>query len=188
MTVYVSLLRGVNVGGSSRFKTGSLKALYESLGVSCVRTILQSGNVVFASRLRDRIMLARRIHQEIDRKLELKVDVIIRTLAELKSIAERAPALSPRADMSRLLVMFLAHVPEPEAQASLMAWYKSKQLEEMLEMRGPEIYLYYPNGIGRSKLTSAVIEGHLRTAGTARNWNTLQKLLEAGREIDEQAT
>jgi len=76
MTVYVSLLRGVNVGGSARFKTGSLKALYESLGVSHVRTVLQSGNVVFVSRLRDRVMLARRIHQEIDRKLELKVDVI----------------------------------------------------------------------------------------------------------------
>jgi uncharacterized protein (DUF1697 family) len=65
---------------------------------------------------------------------------------------------------------------------------RAGRLEEMLEMRGPESYLYYPNGIGRSKLTSGVIESHLRTAGTARNWNTLAKLVEAGREIDSQAT
>ena len=54
----------------------------------------------------------------------------------------------------------------------------------MLEMRGPEIYLYYPDGVGRSKLTSAVIEGKLDTAGTARNWNTLTKLVETGRALE----
>jgi uncharacterized protein (DUF1697 family) len=53
----------------------------------------------------------------------------------------------------------------------------------MLEPRGPEIYLYYPNGVGRSKLSNAVLEGKLQTSGTARNWNTLVKLLETGRAL-----
>jgi uncharacterized protein (DUF1697 family) len=184
MTVYVSLLRGVNVGGSSRFKTGALIALYESLGFTSVRTLLQSGNVLYKSRLRDRPLMARRIHQEIERQLDLKVDVLIRTLDELDRIVERGPVLSARADPSKLLVMFLADVPEAAAQASLVAWHKGK---EMLELRGPEIYLYYPDGVGRSKLSAAVIENHLRTSGTARNWNTLNKLAEAGRELAKAA-
>jgi uncharacterized protein (DUF1697 family) len=106
--------------------------------------------------------------------------VILRSLTEVASIVERGPVLSPRADMSKLLVMFLSTVPDAAAQAALAKWHKGP---EMLEMRGPEIYLYYPNGIGRSKLSSAVIESKLDTSGTARNWNTLSKLLEVGRTL-----
>ena len=83
--------------------------------------------------------------------------------------------------------MFLKSVPAAAAQAALMKWHKSKELKEMIEMRGPEIYLYYPDGIGRSKLTSAVIEDKLDTPGTARNWNTLAKLVETGRALDHAA-
>jgi hypothetical protein len=77
--------------------------------------------------------------------------------------------LSPRADKAKLLVMFLSSVPDAAAQAALKKWHKDKALKEMLEIRGPEIYLYYPEGVGRSKLTTAVIENKLETAGTARN-------------------
>jgi uncharacterized protein (DUF1697 family) len=89
--------------------------------------------------------------------------------------------LSPRADLSKLLVMFLAAVPAATAQAALLKWHKGP---EMIELRGPEIYLYYPNGVGRSKLSNAVIENKLDTAGTSRNWNTLTKLLETGRALE----
>ena len=61
---------------------------------------------------------------------------------------------------------------------------KTHKGPEMIEMRGPEIYLYYPDGVGRSKLSGAVIENKLKTSGTGRNWNTLVKLLEAGRAIE----
>jgi uncharacterized protein (DUF1697 family) len=178
------MLRAVNVGGTSRLKMDALRRVYESLGFADVRTLLQSGNVVFRSRLTDRQLLAKRIVQEIDRQLELQVEVIVRTLAELTSIVERGPVLSPRADNDKLLVMFLSAVPEPAAQAALVKWHKEKHMKEMLELRGPEIYLYYPAGVGRSKLTSAVIEAKLDTAGTARNWNTLKKLVELGRVLD----
>ena len=184
MTVYVSMLRAVNVGGTSRLKMDALRRVYESLGFVDVRTLLQSGNVVFRSGLTDRPQLVKRIRQELERQLDLTVEVILRTLAEVATIVERGPMLSPRADSNKLVVMFLAAVPDAAAQAALVKWHKDRKMTELLELRGPEIYLYYPDGIGRSKLTSAVIESKLDTAGTARNWNTLLKLVEAGRALE----
>src|SRR5690242_14866989 len=184
MTVYVSMLRAVNVGGSGLIKMDALRELYEALGLADVRSVLQSGTVVFRSGLTDRRALVKRITQEIERRFELRVEVILRTLAELSSIVDRGPLLAPRADKSKLLVMFLSAVPAAAAQDALVRWYQSKQLKELLEIRGPEIYLYYPDGVGRSKLTGAVIENKLDTAGTARNWNTLIKLVEVGRELE----
>ena len=181
MTVYVSMLRAVNVGGTSRIKMDALRAVYESIGLKDVRTLLQSGNVVFRSSLKDREGLVKRITQELERQLELHADVIVRTVAELADIVERGPVLSRHADSSKLLVMFLSGVPDAAAQAALGKWHKGP---EMLEMRGPEIYLYYPEGVGRSKLSGAVIEDKLNTSGTARNWNTLQKLLETARALE----
>jgi uncharacterized protein (DUF1697 family) len=184
MTVHVSLLRAVNVGGSGLIKMDALREAYESVGLADVRTLLQSGNVLFRSGLTDRQRLAKRIMQEIERRFDRHVEVIVRTLVEVATVVERGPVLSPRADKSKLLVMFLSAVPDAAAQEALKQWHKSKELEELLELRGPEIYLYYPNGVGRSKLTSAVIESKLDTSGTARNWNTLIKLVEAGRAIE----
>jgi uncharacterized protein (DUF1697 family) len=187
MTIYVSMLRAVNVGGTSPIKMEALRAVYESLGLADVRTLLQSGNVLFRSGLTDRERLVKRLMQEIERQLDLKVEVILRTLAEVASIVERGPVLSPRADPKKLQVMFLSKVPDAAAQAALVKWHKSKDLKEMLEPRGPEIYLYYPDGVGRSKLTTGVIERHLDVSGTARNWNTLTKLVEVGRALESAA-
>jgi uncharacterized protein (DUF1697 family) len=184
MTVYVSMLRAVNVGGSGLIKMQPLREAYESVGLADVRTLLQSGNVLFRSGLTDRQRLVKRIMQEIERRFDLQVEVILRTLAEIASIVDRGPVLSPRADKSKLLVMFLSSVPDATAQAALRKWHKDKNLKELLEIRGPEIYLYYPDGIGRSKLTGAVIENKLDTGGTARNWNTLIKLVEVGRSLE----
>lgn len=184
MTIYVSMLRAVNVGGTSRIKMDALRSVYESIGLKDIRTLLQSGNVVFRSSVKDRTQLVRRIVQEIERRLDLRVEVILRTLAEIENIVVRGPVLSPKASPTKLLVMFLADVPSAAAQAALTASHKGP---EMLEMRGPEIYLYYPNGVGRSKLSGAFIERQLDISGTARNWNTLTKLVEVGRGLEQAA-
>lgn len=181
MTIFVAMLRGVNVGGRSRIKMEPLKRLHESLGLRRVETLLQSGNVLFETSLKDREKLATRIEQEIERRFELQIEVIVRSLAEIRALVERGPLLSPRADPSKLLVMFLSRVPDPRALADLVKTHKGP---EMLEPRGPEIYLYYPEGIGRSKLSGAYIENKLATSGTARNWNTLTKLLERGSRLE----
>jgi uncharacterized protein (DUF1697 family) len=184
MTVFISMLRAVNVGGTSRIKMEPLRAAYEALGLKDVRSLLQSGNVLFRSSVKDSRQLARRIKQELERKFGLQIEVVIRTLPELESIFERSPVLSPRADRAKLLVMFLTGVPDAQGQARLVKGHKGS---EMLEIRGPEVYLYYPDGVGRSKLTTAVLERHLGAMGTARNWNTLTKLVEAAREIERGA-
>ena len=126
MTVYVSMLRAINVGGSGLLKMDALREAYESLGLADVRTLLQSGNVLFRSGLTDRERLAKRIAQEIERRFDLKIEVILRTLAEVASIVDRGPVLSPRADKSKLLVMFLSAVPDAAAQATLRKWHKDK--------------------------------------------------------------
>jgi uncharacterized protein (DUF1697 family) len=181
MTVFISMLRAVNVGGTSKIKMEPLRAAYAGLGFKDVRSLLQSGNVLFRSSVKDSRQLARRIKQELERKFGLQIEVVIRTLPELESIFERGPVLSPRADRAKLLVMFLSGVPDAAGQAKLTKGHKGP---EMLEVRGPEVYLYYPEGVGRSKLTTAVLERHLGAIGTARNWNTLTKLVEAAREIE----
>ncbi len=181
MPVFISMLRAVNVGGTSRIKMEPLRAAYEGLGFKDVRSLLQSGNVLFRTSVKDSRQLARRIKQELERKFGLQIEVVIRTLPELMSIVDRSPVLSPRADFAKLLVMFLAGVPDAQGQSRLVKGHKGS---EMLEIRGPEVYLYYPDGVGRSKLTTAVLERHLGTMGTARNWNTLTKLVEAAREIE----
>jgi uncharacterized protein (DUF1697 family) len=180
MTVFVSFLRGVNVGGHGRLNMTALKDAYVAVGLKDVQTLLQSGNVLFRSNLRDRDALAKRITQELERRFELEIDVIVRTLAEVRMIVERGPA-SPRLDPRKLHVMFLSSAPDARQQASLAEAHKGP---ETLEMRGPEIYLYYPNGVGRSKLSGAFIERKLDTSGTARNWNTLEKIIEVGTKLE----
>jgi len=180
MTVYVSMLRGVNVGGSGLIKMEPLREAYEAVGLADVRTLLQSGNVLFRSGLTDRQRLVKRIMQEIERRFDLKIEVLIRTLDEIRMLVDRGPA-TPRADPSKLLVMFLTHVPGAAAQSALLKEHKGP---EMIELRGPEVYLYYPNGVGRSKLTNAFLENKLDAAGTARNWNTLTKIVELGATLE----
>ena len=128
MTVYVSMLRAVNVGGTSVIKMDALRRVYESTGFSDVRTLLASGNVVFRSRIKDREQLVKRIMQEIERQLGLHVEVIVRTLAEVETIVERGPLLSPRADKAKLHVMFLGAMPDAVAQATLAKWRSHSRL------------------------------------------------------------
>jgi uncharacterized protein (DUF1697 family) len=179
------MLRGVNVGGSSMVSMEGLKQLYESLGLSDVRTLLNSGNVLFRSNLKDRGRLAKRLAQEVERRFERQVEILLRTVPELEMLVERGPALTERQEPSKLLVMFLTGVPDKKAQAALL---KAHRGPELVEIRGPEIYLYYPDGVGRSKLTNAFIEAQLGLAGTARNWNTIRKLIEAGAALDAKSS
>ncbi|HEX5046893.1 MAG TPA: DUF1697 domain-containing protein [Gammaproteobacteria bacterium] len=181
MTVYVSMLRGVNVGGNALVGMADLKRLYESLGLRDVRTLLNSGNVVFRSSVQGRAQLTKRLVQEIERRFNRQTEVLLRTLPELAMLVERGPTLTQRQEPSKLLVMFLSGVPDKRAQAALI---KAHRGPELIEIRGPEIYLYYPDGVGRSKLTNAFIEAHLGVSGTARNWNTIRKLIETGESLE----
>src|ERR1700683_4158985 len=105
MGVVISMLRGVNVGGKHKIKMEALRALYESLGLRGAQTLLQSGNVVFRTELKDLVALTKKIESAIERKFGFHSDVFLRTSAELRYVIGRNP-FSKRAgvDASKLLV------------------------------------------------------------------------------------
>jgi uncharacterized protein (DUF1697 family) len=179
MPVFVSLLRGINVGGNKLIKMDRLKALYERLGFENAKTLLNSGNVVFATDEKSRKTLAAKIEDAIEQEIGFRPTVVIRNATELQKVVERNPfPKMAKADPGHLVWMALAAKPDAAAKSRLTAAYSGP---EEIEIAGEDAYITYPNGIGRSKLTNALLEKHIGVAGTARNWNTVTKLLELTR-------
>ena len=176
MGVIVSMLRGVNLGPHRRMKMDALREVYESLGLTDVQTYVQSGNVVFRARERDLPKLAKRIEAAIEKKFGFRSDVILRTTAELRGIIARNP-FATRTDVepNKYLVTFLASDPGQELREKVLA---IKADPEELHFDGSEMYIYFPNGLARPKLSVPAIEKVLKITGTGRNWNSVLKLLE----------
>ena len=182
MSVVISLLRGVNVGGHQKVKMDALRALYESLGLKDVRTYVQSGNVVFKSSEGNLPRLTKKIESAIEISFGFRPDVVIRTTAELKDVIRRNPFAKRRGiEPGKLLVTFLAATPTPEAREKVL---KINPSPEEMHIRGREVYIYFPNGMGRSKLSWAQLAKALQTTGTGRNWNTVTQLLEMAEEME----
>jgi uncharacterized protein (DUF1697 family) len=180
MTAFVSLFRGINVGGRM-VKMSDLKELYKSLGYENVVPFIQSGNIVFTSDDTDVTRLQKHIEESFEQKFGFHSDVFIRSSAELQQVIEQNPFQNqPDKESKWVVVTFLAERPGETAQEALLKSYSGP--EEIFIM-GKEVYIYYTSGIGRSKLTLNLMEKKLKTVGTARNWNTvlqLQKLLQGG--------
>jgi uncharacterized protein (DUF1697 family) len=182
MTVVVSLLRGVNVGGHHLIKMERLKALYDSLELKEAKTLLQSGNVVFRTKERNLVQLATRIEDAIEESFQFRPAVIIRTAAEMRSAIAQNPFAGRTAiDPSKLLVTFLSDHPSAEIRERLLA---IETAPEEVRLVGREMYIYFPGGMGRSKLPLASIGRMLKTPGTGRNWNTVTKLLEIAEKLE----
>lgn len=179
MTAFMSLFRGINVGGHHQIKMADLKTMHESIGLKNVLSYIQSGNVVFTSDDTDQAQLQQQIETSFDKKFGFHVQVFVRTAVELEAIIEKNPFQNQHSkDPKWVAVMFLATHPDDSAQEDLLKSYIGP---EEIFFIGKEMYIYYPDGVGRSKLTHSFIEKKLKTFGTARNWNTilqLQKLLQ----------
>ena len=159
-----------------------LRALYSSLKLRDPQTYVQSGNVVFKTDESDLAILAKRIEAGIEKKFGFRSDVILRTAADLRRVIEKNPfAGRTDVDPSKLLVTFLASDPGEEVREKIRAIEASP---EELWMDGCELYIYYPNGMGRSTLAFPVIEKALKTSATGRNWNTVTKLLELAERLE----
>jgi len=182
MTVTVSMLRGVNVGGHNKIKMDALRGLCESLGYRDAQTYIQSGNIVFRAKEREIASLEKRIAGGIEKTFGFRCGVIVRTLDELRDALVRNPfAKRPDVDPSRLLFLFLAGTPTVEVQAKVM---QIKAEPEEFRISGRELYIYYPNGMARPKLSLPQLEKTLATAATGRNWNTVRKLVEMAEELE----
>ena len=175
MNIYISFLRGINVGGHAKIKMKDLAELYESLGFKNVRTYLQSGNAVFESNS-ESDKISKKIETGIQKQFDLSVKVMIRTPEEIKRIIKNNPFLKRKAiDIERLHVVFLSEKPEPALIKDLKV--NKKESEEFI-ISGSEIYLYFPEGMGTAKLQPGILEKKLNVAATARNWNTVNALAE----------
>jgi uncharacterized protein (DUF1697 family) len=182
MAVIVSMLRGVNVGGHNKIKMDALRALYESLGLRNVESFIQSGNVLFRTKERDLPALAKRIQNGIERQFGFRPAVILRTCSELRDVIRRNPFAKRRGiEPNRLLVTFLASDPGAEARERLK---RMKTEPEELLIEGREVFIYFPNGMARPKLSWPTIEKMLGTSGTGRNWNSVAKLLEIAEKLE----
>jgi uncharacterized protein (DUF1697 family) len=174
MTTFVSLFRGINVGGHKTIGMDELKDLHESLGLKDVVTYIRSGNVVFTSDDAVLAQLPRQIEDGFAKKFGFHADVIVRTSDELRDIIHNNPFQNQQMKESKwVVVMFLATPPNSTAQQDLQKTYVGP---EEFCIVGQEMYIYFPNGIGRSKLSGTLIEKKLKTIGTGRNWNTILQL------------
>ena len=174
MPTQIALLRAVNVAAYGMVKMADLKAVITGLGFTDVETLLQSGNVVFRSDGATGKALETMLEMEIAKRLGLKTDFIVRSAKEWEGVVSANPFPdAAKDDPSHLLVIFLKDVVKPKAVEALRSAIKGR---ETIATKGRELYAIYPDGIGRSKLTNALIEGKLGTRGTGRNWNTVMKI------------
>ena len=180
MPVTIFLLRAVNLGGATTIKMEALRGIAEALGFRHPTTLLQSGNLV-ASHDGTPAEAAARLEAALAKEFPYAPGVIARSRSELSEAIETNPLpLSAGQDPKSLQYIALASTPEPGALERLTAGYAGP---ETIALRGSDLFVYYAEGVGRSKLTNALIERRLGVKGTARNWNTVLKLASLAGEI-----
>jgi uncharacterized protein (DUF1697 family) len=177
MTTFTSLLRGINVGGHNKIKMAELKRLYESLGFEQVNPYIQSGNVVFQTAEKNSKKLENTISNGIKHTFGHDVAVLLRTKKEWEAIVENNPFTKKDVDaLKNSYVFFFDKQPDNEAVESLRA--KVAAWPEFFVVDKDHAYLYVANGYGQTKLNSNFVERQLKVKITARNWNTVNVLLE----------
>jgi uncharacterized protein (DUF1697 family) len=189
MPIYISMLRGINVGGHKRVKMDELRKSFEGLGFEQVQTYIQSGNVVFKAGKLSTPKLSKRIEEAILRDFGFPVSVISRSSDELAAVIEGNPFLKERSldkekidkekldkekiDLERLHVMFLSEAP---ALAALKKLGELTAAPDQLRSIDREIYFYLPNGVSGSVLMKSPVDRILAVVTTTRNWRTVNSL------------
>jgi uncharacterized protein (DUF1697 family) len=174
MKTYIALLRGINVGGSHILPMKALRALLEERGCADVRTYIQSGNVVFRSAVSDAGRLATALTTAVSRSHGFEPRVLILSQRELESAAAGNPFAEADQAPKSVHLFFLAERPQKPDLKSLDVL---KAPGERFALKGRAFYLHTPDGFGTSKLAGRV-ERLLGVEATARNWRTVQTLLE----------
>ena len=167
-TRFAALLRAVNVGGRSSLKMSDLRAVTEDLGFGQVQTLLQSGNLVFAAK-GTTAALESALEAALKKHTGMATDFVVRSAKQLDAIISANPfPAEATSDPGHLVVMFLKGRVGAKDVVTLQGRVKGR---ELIRAGEHALYITYPDGIGRSRLTGSVIEKILGTRGTARNWN-----------------
>ncbi|MFF7762615.1 DUF1697 domain-containing protein [Streptomyces griseorubiginosus] len=176
-TTYAALLRGINVGGSRKVPMADLRTLMEGLGHSGVRSYLQSGQAVFTADHGDEESLAAELTDAIEKRFGFAVDVIVRDHAYLKAIADNCPFPAAELEGKQLHVTYFSAPVDADRFAEID---QAAYLPEEFRLGDRALYLYVPDGLGRSKLAEHLSKPRLNKGviATSRNWNTVVKLVE----------
>ncbi len=175
MATFIGLLRAINLGSHNKVSMAGLRDLLAGLGMKNPQTLLQSGNVVFETTARATPgSLEKLLEASAAQQLGLQTAFLVRTAPEWQqAIADNPFPKEAKIDPGHTVLMCLKDAPSPAAVTALQQAIKGR---EVVKVKGRHAYIVYPDGIGRSRLTIAMIEKRLGTTGTARNWNTVLKL------------
>ena len=174
MPIYVSMLRGINVGGNKTIKMDLLRSSLEALSFSQVKTYIQSGNVVFKAPKLSPAALSGKIEKAILRDFGFPVSVISRTVDEIENTIANNPFVNqPGIDPEKLHVAFLSEAPDPPGLKKLSELTKAPDQSSCV---GNAVYLYLPNGVSKSSLWKTPLDRVLSVITTTRNWKTVNTL------------
>ncbi|UQX88479.1 DUF1697 domain-containing protein [Jatrophihabitans telluris] len=180
MTVFIGLLRGINVGGHATLPMADLRRIAGQAGLSDVKTYIQSGNLVFTSSRRDEQGLADDLTAAIKADAGIEPAVVLRTLAHWQQAISSNPYAVGAVDPKSLHVCFFADTPPNDVLDGIEL---SAYEPEAAQVVGRQLYYFLPNGLGRSKLAADLSRRKPIKAGTVRNWRTVQKLAELAHEL-----
>lgn len=184
MPILVSLLRGINVGGRNKIKMAELRDLYASLGFRDTRTLLQSGNAIFASDETDLAQAQQRLDDGIQQRFGFQVDLILRRADDFRATLARHPFTQAQLEEpGKCAFVFLSAEPIATAVEQLR---ESNPGREIIHSAGRELYIFYTDGMARSKLDNKRLERHLGLVSTVRNWNTCRRILKLLDETESQ--
>lgn len=174
MPSYISMLRGINVGGHKRIKMDQLRKSLEALGLEDVKTYIQSGNVVFKTAKTSPDALSKKIETKIASVFGFPVSVITRTSGEMETIIKSNPFLkAPGINLQKLHITFLSGAPAASALKKLEALMLAPDQSHCV---GQELYFYLPNGVSGSVLMKNPVDRILAVVTTTRNWRTVNTL------------
>jgi len=174
MPRYVALLRGINLGPRNRVPMAELRAALEELGYEDVRTLLQSGNVGVTSG-KSAKKVREELEQAIAERFGVETVVVLRTRKELEALVKANPLGDVADEPKRLQVWFLTGKPKAAAAKEIEA---ADVAPEVIAVAGKEIHVWHAGGIQRSPASKVLERADLGAIGTARNWNTVEKLLD----------
>jgi uncharacterized protein (DUF1697 family) len=181
MTIYISILRGINVSGQKLIKMDALRKSYENMGFHNVTTYLQSGNVIFTGNEFEINDLEQKISRQIEDDIGFEVPVIVLTIDKLQKIIENNPFFKdPDKDQVFLHVTFLSTKPDHFDRVTME---DKKQNGEEIFFTDIAVYLYCPNGYGRTKLNNNFLEAKIKVGATTRNWKTTNELYKIAQQI-----
>jgi uncharacterized protein (DUF1697 family) len=181
MPAYIALLRGVNVGGHRSVAMSDLRDLGAALGFEDVRTLLQSGNLVFRTRKKATKELEALCENAARRRLGLEVVFHVRTAAEWNAIVAANPFTEDaERQPGKLLLIALKDAPR---RTDVAALERAIVGPEQVRAGDRHAYIVFPDGVGRSKLTTALMDKTIGEGGTGRNWNTVLKLAALANEL-----